>query len=129
MRLPTPRELLFIAVFWILVLLEIYRSIQGVASKASLLLWIILGLMHTYQLFNAKAYAEMKAKETHTNACLRKKFGRWHRLVQWSPTLFFFAMILLAMPTRSMTLVFLGVAGFLIGSIWLSLLVSNTEPE
>ena len=129
MRRPTIKELLELAFLWLVILFACWRSINAHSFDLSDLVWLALGVIWTYRYFNAEAYTKHKAGQAETEADLKLRFGRWYKLVQWSPILFFYGMLLLAILMHSLTLVLVGFAGLLLGSILLAFFLSKSSPE
>lgn len=127
MRMPTAKELLSLLFLWAVTLI----GFGFLEQKLPLLIWLAIDIMDTYRYFNVKAYAKLKAQQNETDARLKRKFGRWSLLAQWSPILFFFAMALPGLLFRDWALVLLliGFAGLLIGIVLVQVAISGPDSE
>ena len=125
MRKPTVKELLSLLFLWLITI-----GFGFLDQKLHLLIWLTIDIVETYRYFNVKAYAKLKVQQAETDARLKRKFGRWSRLVPWSPILFFFAMALPGLVFRdwAFTLLCIGVAGLLIGIVLVQVAISGSDP-
>jgi len=131
MRRPTGKELFLLAAMWLLYLFIIWQYIERSVFNLNAIIFLIMGAVITHNYFDAKAYAKMKARDATTNARLEQKFGRWRLLVQWSPLLFFFSMLLLAWLVRKWALPLLIIApmGLFGLSAWVSVQIRGPDPD
>ena len=131
MRRPTAKELFALATLWLLYLFLLWRDTQRSVFNFSAIPLLIIGAMITYNYFNANAYARMKTRDAENTARMQRKFGRWHRLVVWLPFLFLLSMAVLAwlIPSWGFTLLCIGFAGWLIGSLLVGVARTGPDPE
>ena len=131
MRRPTGKELLVLALLWLLTLSLFWFRHKINASYVVLLIWLIIDIVSTYRTFNAKAYAKQKARQAAANARLERKFGRRYKLVPWLPILFFFATLFLALltPTLAFPLIGIGFLVLMVGILLVGIAAAGPDPD
>ena len=131
MRRPTIKELLLLAAMWLMYLFIVWRYIERSVFNANAIILLILGILVTNNYFNAESYAKMKAKEAASKARMQRKFGRRRLLVQWSPLLFFCAMLLLAWLVRewALPLLIIALVGLFGLTIWVTVQTRGADPD